>query len=51
MLSGCSPSSSLAMPTYLHYKLVIGRKKQLYYANRCVSEAHEFDSAHVKFDA
>ena len=38
------------MPTYLHYKLAIGRKNHLYYAHRSVSRAHEFDLAHVKYD-
>ena len=40
--------SSLAMPTYLHYKIAIGRKNQLNYARCRVYRAHKFDSAHVK---
>ena len=26
------------------------QQKQLYYDHRCVSRAHDFDSAHVKWD-
>ena len=43
----------VSQPTYVDYKLAIGRKKStllLYYVHGCVSPAQELDSAHVKSD-